>query len=139
MNRPLPNKKIIVLAIGDTLVCLAVTWIGFASHNESLAGGRWLITFLPLVFSWFLAAPWFGLFNTGIADRMQGFWRPAAAAVFAAPLAVLLRALWLRLTVIPVFGLVMIATTALGMMIWRLIWAAWMARAAGKRLADGRA
>lgn len=139
MTRPLTIQQIAILAIGDTLICLAVTWIGFASHSEGLAGGRWLITFFPLAFSWFLAAPWLGLFTAGKADRLQDFWRPTVAAVLAAPLAVLLRALWLRQTVIPVFGLVMIAATAAGMTLWRMGWAAWTAWAARRQTVDGRA
>jgi hypothetical protein len=137
VSSPLPPKQIAVLAIGDTLICLAVTWIGFASHDEGLAGGRWLITFLPLTLSWFLTAPWVGLFTTGKADRFQGFWRPAVGALFAAPLAVLLRALWLQSVVIPIFGLVMIAVTAAGMTLWRLAWIAWSGRAGRKQMADG--
>jgi hypothetical protein len=39
-------------------------------------------------------------------------------------LAVLLRGVWLRQPVIPVFGLVMMAMTAAVMGVWRLVWAA---------------
>ncbi|MRR30514.1 DUF3054 domain-containing protein, partial [bacterium] len=109
--------------------------VGFISHDRNLAGGRWLTTFIPLVFSWFLAAPWLGLFTVGVGDRLQDFWRPLIAALLAAPLAVLLRALWLQQTVIPVFGLVMIAMTAASMTIWRLVWVALSTR---KQWANGR-
>jgi len=136
VSRPLSRNQIITLAIGDTLVLLAVTVIGFATHSQSLGNARWLVTFLPLAAAWFLAAPWFGLFSDGTANRLTELWRPMLTAVFAAPLAVLLRALWLQQTVIPVFGLVMIATTAAGMGIWRAIWTALTAR---KQLANGRA
>ncbi len=135
MSRSLSRKQLMILIAVDTLVLLVVTWLGFATHNRSLADGRWLATFIPMAFAWFLAAPWLGLYRAGVADRMQDFWRTAIAAALAAPLAVLLRALWLQQTVIPVFGLVMIAMTAAGMMLWRLAWAAWTAR---KLPADGR-
>jgi len=135
VSRPLSRNQLIFLIAVDLLVLLVVTWLGFATHDRSLADGRWLTTFIPLVFSWFLAAPWLGLYRAGAADRVQDFWRPGLAAALAAPLAVLLRALWLQQTVIPIFGLVMIAMTAAGMLLWRLAWAAWTTR---RMLGDGR-
>jgi len=134
VSRTFTRNQISILIAVDTLILLVITWVGFASHDRSLAGGRWLTTFIPLVFSWFLAAPWFGLFTAGVANRMKDFWRPLIAALLAAPLAVLLRALWLQQTVIPVFGLVMIAMVAAGMTVWRFAWAAWSTR---KQLANG--
>lgn len=135
MSRSLTRNQLVVLFSVDSLMLLIVTWAGFASHNRGLADGRWLTTFIPLAFAWFVSAPWLGLFQAGIADRVQEFWRPLIAALLAAPLAVLLRALWLQQTVIPVFGLVMIAMTAASMTVWRLAWAGWSAR---KHWADGR-
>ena len=135
MSRSLPRNQLFILVTVDTLMLLVVTWLGFATHNRGLGDGRWLTTFIPMVFSWFLAAPGLGLYRAGTADRVQDFWRPIIAAALAAPLAVLLRALWLQQTVIPIFGLVMIATTAAGMLLWRLAWAAWTTR---KMLGDGR-
>lgn len=135
MSRPLSRNQLIFLIAVDVLVLLVVTWLGFATHDRSLVDGRWLMTFIPLVLSWFLAAPGLGLYRAGVADRVQDFWRPVLAAVLAAPLAVLLRALWLQQTVIPIFGLVMIAMTAAGMLLWRIVWAAWTTR---KLLGDGR-
>jgi hypothetical protein len=107
----------------DALVLLAVTLIGFVTHSSSLAAGRWLTTFLPLFIAWIAIAPWFGLYSPGIADRPIEFWRALIAAAFAAPLAVLLRGIWLNAAIIPIFGLVMLAVSAAGMGIWRLIWA----------------
>lgn len=135
MSRPLSRNQLIRLVAVDMLVLLVVTWLGFATHDRSLADGRWLTTFIPLALSWFLAAPGLGLYRAGAADRVQDFWRPVLAAVLAAPLAVLLRAFWLQQTVIPIFGLVMIATTAAGMLLWRLVWAIWTTR---KTPGDGR-
>ena len=135
MSRPLSRNQLICLIAVDMLVLLVVTWLGFATHDRGLADGRWLTTFIPLVLSWFLAAPGLGLYRAGTADRVQDFWRPVLAAVLAAPLAVLLRAFWLQQTVIPIFGLVMIATTAAGMLFWRIVWAIWTTR---KMPGDGR-
>jgi len=124
----LSRRQLVLLLAGDAVFLLVVTWLGFASHGRSLMGGRWLVTYLPLLGSWLFTAWLLGLFFPAIIDRWQIVWRVFAAAVLAAPLAVMLRALWLQQTVIPVFGLVMIATTAAGMALWRLAWAAWSKR-----------
>lgn len=128
MSDLLSRDKVTILLAGDALFLLAVTWLGFATHSRSLAGGRWLVTYLPLLFSWILAAYLLKLYHSGTADRYSMIWLVLAAAVFAAPLAVMLRALWLQQTVIPVFGLVMMSMTAAGMGIWRLAWVAWTTR-----------
>lgn len=128
MSYSLSRNQLTVLITGDALLLLVVTWLGFATHSRSLAGGRWLVTYLPLLFSWLLAAWVIGLYRAGIADRYQVIWLVLVAAIFAAPLAVMLRALWLKQTMIPVFGLVMMAMTGAGMGIWRLAWAAWTTR-----------
>lgn len=128
MSNSLSRNQFTVLIIGDALLLLAVTWLGFATHSRSLADGRWLVTYLPLLFSWLLAAFVLGLYRSGTADRYQVIWLILVAAIFAAPLAVMLRALWLQQTVIPVFGLVMMGMTAAGIGIWRLAWAAWTTR-----------
>lgn len=124
----LSRSHLSVLIIGDAVFLLAVTLIGFATHDRSLGGGRWLVTYLPLLGSWVLAAYLLGLYRPGTNSPLKVVGLVTAAAVFAAPLAVMLRALWLQQTMIPVFGLVMMAMTAAGMGLWRLTWAAWMRR-----------
>ncbi len=118
----LPPKRLAALIALDALVLLAVTLFGFSTHNSSLAGSRWLTTFLPLVAGWAAVAPFLGLYSAEIANRPAEFWRAVLAAVYAAPLAVLLRGLWLGTPIIPVFGLVMMAVSAAGMGAWRLVW-----------------
>ncbi|MEN4012877.1 MAG: DUF3054 family protein [Chloroflexota bacterium] len=124
----LPFKRCVILFFADSLVLLAVTLLGFATHNSSLSGGRWLTTFLPLLFAWLAAAPALGLYSPGIADQNRQAWRAALAALLAAPLAVLVRGLWLQGMIVPVFGLVLMAVTAAGMILWRLTWIALAAR-----------
>lgn len=115
-------KKTIVL--GDMLALAVVTLIGFATHGDmdSSVLPRFLATFIPLVFSWFLLAPWFGLFQPEIASSPRQLWRPALTFLFAAPLAALLRAVVLSTVVVPIFAVVLGGTSALGTMLWRGIY-----------------
>ena len=116
------NKTILIL--GDTLTLLIVTLIGFATHGETSISffPRMLTTFIPLLIGWFLLAPWFQLFNPKINSNPKQFWRPALAMLFAGPLAVVLRGLILNAPIIPIFAVVLSATSALGMMIWRTLY-----------------
>ena len=122
MKSPLSRDRLIILAGVDALVVLAITLIGFASHQETLTIGRWLAIFIPLLLAWASTAPWFGLFSEKATLPGQ-FWRACWAAVLAAPLAVFIRGLWLQTSVNPIFTAVMIATTAFGLGLWRLFWA----------------
>ncbi len=112
-----------VLLAGDGLVLLAVTLAGFGNHNSSLAGGRWLTTFLPLVIAWGLVAPWLGNYQPRFWQQPLHAWRALLAMVLAAPLAGFLRALILGGTVIPIFVVALGGVAALSMTAWRVIWA----------------
>lgn len=120
-----------LLLTGDGLTILAVTWIGFLTHKESLLDPRWLTTFLPLVAAWALVAPWLGNYRDSIACNPRQFWRAGWAMVLAAPLAGLLRALMLSTVVTPIFVFVVGGISAVGMMIWRLAYA-WFANKTGR-------
>lgn len=113
-----------ILILGDTLTLLMVTLIGFATHGETEISflPRMLTTFIPLVIAWLLLAAWFGLFSIDIISNFKQLWRPALAMLFAGPLAVVLRGLLLNAPIIPIFAVVLSATSALGMMIWRMLY-----------------
>jgi hypothetical protein len=121
--RSMKMSHLIWLIVGDALVILAVTLFGFQSHNESLAGLRWMTTFLPVALGWGLIAPWFGLFHSEIVVRPLQIWRIIPALLLAVPLALLVRSLWLGRPIIWVFGLVLGGILALAFFIWRLVWA----------------
>ena len=110
-----------ILLLGDVLTIALITFIGFATHGEADLSflPRMATTFFPLVVAWFLLAPWFGLFQDEIIYNARQLWRPALAAVFAAPLAAILRGLILNAPIIPIFAVVLGATSAFGMVIWR--------------------
>lgn len=110
-----------ILYAGDILAIAVVTFIGFTTHNEANISflPRIAAVFFPLVIAWFLLAPWLGLFRDAVTHNAQQLWRPALSALFAAPLAAVLRGFILNAAIIPIFVLVLGATSALGMVIWR--------------------
>ena len=111
----------ITLIIGDIFTIAIITLIGFATHGEAGASflPRMAAAFFPLSLSWFLLALALGLFRQETISNPKQLWRPALTALFAAPLAAVLRGLILNAPVIPIFAIVLGATTALGMVIWR--------------------
>jgi len=121
------NKYFIIL--GDILAILTITLIGFATHGEVGAGSpspyvilpRMAAAFFPLTVAWFLLAPWFGLFQKEIISNPKQLWRSALAMFFAAPLAAILRGIILNAPIIPIFAIVLSATSALGMVVWRAL------------------
>ena len=113
-----------ILILGDLLAITLVTLIGFATHGETELSflPRMAALFFPLAISWFLLAPSFRLFQRETISTPTQLWRPALAMIFAAPLAAVLRGFILSAPVIPIFAAVLAGTSALGMIIWRLIW-----------------
>ena len=110
-----------ILYIGDAIAIVLLTLMGFASHDELNAAflPRMLAMLVPLTLAWFLLAPWLGLFEPEITSSPKQLWRPAFAMVFAAPFAAVLRSLLLNTAILPVFAVVLAATSAFGMLLWR--------------------
>jgi hypothetical protein len=123
------TQKRSVLILGDILTIGILTFIGFATHGETNLAflPRMSATFFPLVIAWFLLAPWLGLFQDDVIYNARQLWRPALTALFAAPLAAVLRGLVLNAAILPVFALVLGAASAMGMLVWRLTWY-WVSR-----------
>ena len=116
------NRSILIL--GDILAIGLVTLIGFATHGETDLSflPRMAATFLPLVIGWFLLAPRLGLFQDEVIYHARQLWRPALTALFAAPLAAVLRGLMLNTPIIPIFAVVLGVTSTLGMVVWRALY-----------------
>ncbi len=116
---------------GDILVLLIFTWVGRESH--SLPGGdiiAALTTAIPFILSWFLVAPWFGLFRIEVSQSWRRLVpRLLLAWIVAGPLAALLRALFLGRPIpegiIPNFVLITTGVAGLMMLIWRLGYLWW--------------
>jgi len=109
------------LIAGDVIALGLITIIGFASHGETDLSfvPHMLTTFIPLVVSWFLIAPWLGLFDVQISTAPKQLWRPPLAMVLAAPMTAILRATMLKAVALPLFTLILGGSAALGMLVWR--------------------
>ena len=116
-----------MLYAGDTLSIAALTILGFATHGEADVSfvPRMLALYVPLSIAWFLLSPALGLFQREIISNPKQLWRPALAALFAAPLAAILRGFILNAPVIPIFAAVLAGTSALGMVLWRALYLFW--------------
>ena len=112
------------LILGDIIALAIITVIGFASHGETGLSflPRMLTTFIPLVVSWFLIAPWLGLFDARITSNPKMLWRPPLAMILAAPMTVILRATLLNGIALPLFTLILGGSAALGVFVWRGVW-----------------
>jgi hypothetical protein len=112
------------LILGDVLAIFIITILGFATHGEAELSSlpRMAAVFFPLVIAWFLLAPAVGLFQLEISSNPGQLWRPVLAMIFAAPLAAVLRGFFLNAPVLPIFALVLSATSAFGILVWRGMW-----------------
>ena len=107
--------------IGDFIAFFVITLIGFFSHQSSLSIGRFLVTFIPLCAAWLVTAPWMGLFEKHQVNFSAVWWRVIWSVLLSTPLALFVRALLLKSSVQVPFTLVMISTSIVAILIWRLI------------------
>lgn len=114
------NKRTILI-LGDILAFVILTIIGFATHNTANLSflSRMAVVFFPVIFSWFVLAPWLGLFDETLINSPKELWRVVFAFLFVGPLAVILRGAWLNAPALPLFALILGASDALGMLVWR--------------------
>lgn len=111
-----------IIIFGDFVTILLVTLIGFANHNSQFDISRILANWLPMCLAWGMAAPLLGLWNKHQPTFLKNWWRVIWAAILSVPLAVVIRGFILNTPTIGIFVLVMVAFSALGLLIWRLIW-----------------
>jgi len=120
------NKRFLIF--GDALALLTLTVIGFAAHGETNASDlpRAGLMLAASLTGWFILAPATRLFAP--AQTAASLWRVVLTGFFAGLFTVVLRGQFLHGAVLPVFALVIGATTALGMCLWR-----WLALQLEKR------
>ena len=117
------NKKNILI-IGDVLAFAILNIIGFATHKETGVSflPRMAVAFFPIVFAWFVLAPWLGLFDETVINNSKNLLRIPLVFLFVAPLAVILRGALLNAPALPLFALVFGSTNAFGMLVWRWLY-----------------
>ena len=123
------------LLVGDIAALALVTVVGFATHGElATATLRMLTTFIPLSVAWLLVGPHLGVLTLERATDIRQVWRPFWAMILAAPLAAWLRGLWLNAPILPVFVAVLAGTSAVALLVWRVLFAWYMGRRAGQQV-----
>ena len=110
--------------IGDAVVLVALTILGFLTHSTLDETWRLVVTTFGVLAAWALVAPWFGVFSTEALTRPTAVWRIAWAWAIAAPVAGFLRAWVLGVAVSATFILVMIAVNGAVLVVWRAAYAA---------------
>ena len=118
------NPKLFrTLLIGDVIVHVIVTVIGFMTHDSlTTAGTRILTTFLPLIASWLLLGIPLGIFDLEFVEQPKALWRPFWAMLLAGPWIAFLRALMLQApAIVPLFVIIMGGTAAIGLLTWRAL------------------
>jgi len=123
MQLPSVQKPPVLLVIGDMMVLLLVTLIGFASHDRLDSGIlRILATWIPLLAGWGLIGVHVGVFDPARAADPRQLWRPVWAMVLAGPFAGWMRAVWLGSVVTPIFVVILGGVSALSILAWRSVY-----------------
>jgi len=117
------------LISGDIIAIFLTVAIGFRNHETlNIFFQRFAFTFIPWTFSWLLIAPKFQLFDDPAQKLTAQIKKIIFAMVIASPLAAILRAAWLGSTALPFFALIMGASSALRLIIWRIIYSKLLSR-----------
>ncbi|MEA2000376.1 MAG: DUF3054 domain-containing protein [Actinomycetota bacterium] len=106
--------------VGDVVVLVLLTVVGFATHLTLDALGRMFATGLTALLAWAAVAPFVGVYNPTVIREARSIWRVAWAWLLAAPLATFLRAVVLGRDIPRTFVIVVLAVNGLALVIWRL-------------------
>ena len=121
--------RVALLVVGDIIAFLLFARAGHAQHQETTALGSIVATAAPFVVAWLVCAPWLGAFGRlGSAATTRPrplLTRTALAWIVAWPLALLLRAFWMREGVPLAFDVVALVANAVLLLGWRGV-AAWL-------------
>ena len=121
--------RVAVLIAGDILAFLLFALAGHGQHHETITLGRIVATAAPFVVAWLVCAPWLGAFGrlgSAATTRPRHLLkRTAVAWIVAWPLALILRAFWMRAGIPPVFDLIALVANAVLLLGWRGV-ASWL-------------
>ena len=117
------SRQQTILFVGDMIVFIFGTLVGFASHDSlGTAGWRLFTTLLPVIIAWLLIAPFLGVYNRKIVVSLRQIWRPLWAMILAAPMAAFIRGAWLGSPIIPIFVVVLGGVNAIFILGWRILY-----------------
>ena len=121
----------VFLYVGDILVIILFTIIGRESHSMATGiAAVWatLRTAMPFILGWLVVAPWLGGYSPGAWRSLRGAAITTLLVFFPSIiLGILLRALFLQRFSPTVFYAVTIAVLLPMLLIWRLLYARFMA------------
>lgn len=127
MDKNKSSRKYGILIAGDILSLLITVLLGFQSHATlNIFLQRFAYTFFPWTLAWIFVAPKFGLFDIPQMELRKQIVQILLAMLLAAPLAVIVRAAWLGSLALPLFALIMGASSALALIVWRTIFTKWL-------------
>ncbi len=107
------------LWLGDVLVLLIMTTVGFLVHGTLAQVARLALTAALVAAAWLAVAASLGLMEQTWIDIPRWWLRIVWAVVLAVPLALTVRGLLLRQDVNPMFPLAMSTFSSVGLLIWR--------------------
>lgn len=114
--------------VGDVVVLVMLTVVGFATHLTLDAFGRMIITAVAALLAWVAVAPFVGVYTEEVISDPRSVWRVGWAWLLAAPLATFLRGAALDRDIPWVFVLVTIVTNGFALVAWRIGYGWWAAR-----------
>ncbi|MCP4307660.1 MAG: DUF3054 domain-containing protein [bacterium] len=106
--------------VGDIVVLVALTVVGFATHLTLDAFGRMAVTLVASLLAWGAVAPFLDVYSPAVIDEPRAIWRVGWAWLLAAPLATFLRGAILGRDIPPVFVVVTILVNGFGLVLWRV-------------------
>jgi hypothetical protein len=121
------GRRILTLAIGDTIAFLVFSALGRGSHGEATglaAIPQVVLTALPFIIGWFIVAPFLGPFRRDLADNPRKMAvRTSLAWILAWPIGLVLH--WVFQWRVPTpdtvlsFGIVSFTFNLLVLLAWR--------------------
>jgi FlaA1/EpsC-like NDP-sugar epimerase len=122
----LPRWELIALVTGDMFVLILFVLLGRASHSVQAGQGALMAfvnTAAPFILAWVLVGTVVGMYSgRALYPLGRVIWRTALADLIAAPLGVVMRAVWLARPVAASFVVVAMLVTLVMMLIWRVGW-----------------
>lgn len=106
--------------VGDLVVLVALTLVGFATHLTLDAFGRMTVTLIASLLAWAAVSPFLGVYSPTVIDDPRAVWRVGWAWLLAAPMATFLRGAMLARDIPPVFVIVTIGVNGFALVMWRI-------------------